>query len=103
MCNEFNETFEHQKLDPKILSLLPEGRCVIGNDHQFGLSHSKSFEGLFVAQLIFAGLHNKGQSTVDGLNCLLLLLLNAHFVWKTKIRRAEKSEVCTRQRCCEKE
>ena len=57
---------------------LPERRSVVGNDDQFSLSHSQGFEGLFVAQLVFAGLHDKGQSAVDRLDGLLLLLLGSH-------------------------
>ena len=60
--------------------ILPERRGVVGNDDQFSLSHSQGFEGLFVAQLVFAGLHDKGQSAVDRLDGLLLLLLGSHFV-----------------------
>ena len=62
--------------------ILPERRSVVGNDDQFSLSHSQGFEGLFVAQLVFAGLHDKGQSAVDRLDGLLLLLLGSHFVVK---------------------
>ena len=29
---------------------LPEGRGVVGDDHQFSLAHTQSIEGLFVAQ-----------------------------------------------------
>ena len=62
--------------------ILPERRSVVCNDDQFSLSHSQGFEGLFVAQLVFAGLHDKGQSAVDRLDGLLLLLLGSHFVVK---------------------
>merc|ERR1719347_1586820 len=56
----------------------PEGRSVVGNDHQLGLSIPQGLEGLLIAQDILAGLHDQGKPSIDGLIGLLLLLLHCH-------------------------
>lgn len=45
-----------------------------GDDHELGLSGTESLEGAFVAEHVFARLHNKRQARVDGRIGLLGLL-----------------------------
>merc|ERR1719175_73419 len=58
---------------------LAEWWCVVGNDHQLGLSTPQGFQGLLVAEHVLARLHDQGQPRVDGLVGLLNFLLGTHF------------------------
>ncbi len=60
--------------------ILPERRCVVGDDDELGLALPEGLERLLVAQHVLAGLHDEGQARVDGLGRLLLLLLRNHLV-----------------------
>ena len=83
---------------------LPKRWSVVSNDDQLSLAHSQGFQGLFVTQLELAGLHNQSQSAVDGLNGLLLLLLDSH-VGLRCVFGGSKWQMCSdpRQSCVEKE
>merc|ERR1719175_211979 len=58
---------------------LAEWGCVVGNDHQLGLSTPQGFQGLLVAEHVLARLHNQGKPRVDRLVGLLNFLLGTHF------------------------
>ena len=75
-----------------IAKFLPEWRGVVGDDDQLGLSLSESLQSLPVAQLVLTRLHDKGEPRVDGLCCLLNLLLGNHFDCSDKIEKPVKIE-----------
>ena len=73
---------------------LPEWRSVVGDDDQLGLSLSEGLQSLLVAQLELAGLHDEGEPRVDGLHCLLDLLLGNHFGgFESKLIRKRKLKI----------
>lgn len=51
----------------------PDGRAVVGDDHQLGLAHAQRLEAGLVAQRVLARLHDQSQTAVDALLALLAL------------------------------
>ena len=77
---------------------LPQGRGVVGDDHELGLALTKGLQRLLVAQNVFAGLHHQSQPGVDGLRGLLLFLLCTHFNLKNheRLKHARLSDSGTK-------
>ena len=68
----------------EVLNLgLAERWGVVGDDHQLALAIPQGLEGLLVAKDVLAGLHDQGESGVDGLIALLcgLLLCSHGYLW----------------------
>ena len=53
-------------------SASPKGGGVAGNDNKLSFAEAQLFQGLFVSEAVFAGLHHQGEPGVDRLQRLLL-------------------------------
>ncbi|GMT04761.1 hypothetical protein PENTCL1PPCAC_26935, partial [Pristionchus entomophagus] len=58
---------------------LSESRGIAGDNDKLGLSTAEGLEGLLVSEAVLSRLHDHGQSGVDVLRRLLLLLDGDHF------------------------